>query len=73
VNGKDIPTAPISSYARAREIATILKDWIASGRFLLTQPVEPLPGLDSGIKMNTLDDRTLEELGKEKQLDGRAG
>jgi L-aspartate semialdehyde sulfurtransferase len=63
VNGKDIPTAPISSYARAREIATILKDWIASGRFLLTQPVEPLPGLDSGIKMNTLDDRTLEELG----------
>jgi uncharacterized protein (DUF39 family) len=44
VMGKDVPTSSLSSYARAREIAEILKEWIASGRFLLGKPVQPLPG-----------------------------
>ncbi len=57
VNGKDVPTNPISSYSKAQEIAGILKDWIAGGQFLLTQPVAPLPGVDAGIKMNTLEER----------------
>lgn len=57
VNGTEIPTFPISSYSKAREIATILKDWIDSGKFLLTNPVAPLPGVESGIKMNSLEDR----------------
>ncbi len=58
VNGTEIPAFPISSYSKAREIAGLLKDWIASGKFLLTSPVSPLPGIDSGIKMSTLEDRT---------------
>ncbi len=39
---KDIPTVPLSSYVRAKEIATILKGWIKEGRFLLSEPQAPL-------------------------------
>lgn len=59
VNGKEIPTFPISSYSKAQEIAGILKGWITSGMFTLTNPVEPLPGPGSDIHMNTLEDRAL--------------
>ena len=43
VDGKKVKTSSLSSYARAREIAELLKGWIASGRFELTSPVKPLP------------------------------
>lgn len=43
VNGKTVPTAPLSSLVQARRIANILKDWIVNGDFQLTQPVQPLP------------------------------
>jgi uncharacterized protein (DUF39 family) len=43
LEGKEIPTASLSSYSRAREIAAALKEWIEKGRFLLTQPVQLLP------------------------------
>ena len=43
VEGRKVPTAPLSSYHRAREIALTLKAWIEEGRFLLTSPVELLP------------------------------
>ncbi len=43
LDGKKIPTAGLSSYRRALEIADILKLWIREGHFLITQPVEPLP------------------------------
>jgi len=43
VNGRRIPTAPLSSIYKAREIAQKLKEWIQRGEFLLTPPVEPLP------------------------------
>lgn len=46
VNGKIVPTAPLSSVVRAREIAETLKEWILAGDFLLTQPVKDLPGVD---------------------------
>ncbi|MFZ5632500.1 MAG: homocysteine biosynthesis protein [Bacillota bacterium] len=49
VNGKEVPTAPLSSYPRAREIAGILKQWITEGRFLLTEPVQALPSPADGI------------------------
>jgi len=62
VNGKDIPTFPISSYSKAVTIATALKEWIRSAKFLLTNPVESLPGIDAGIKMNTLEERILENV-----------
>lgn len=42
-NGRDVPTVPLSSCVRAREIAGILKQWIERGEFLLTEPVVPLP------------------------------
>ena len=40
--GKNIPTGSLSSYAKAREIAFVLKEWILSGKFLLTQPAANL-------------------------------
>ncbi|QJA06363.1 hypothetical protein FVE67_05875 [Thermosulfurimonas marina] len=43
---KEVPTVPISSYVRAREIAEILKRWIQNGEMLLTEPVAPLPGAE---------------------------
>lgn len=43
VNGKVVPTAPLSSTIRAREIAEILKDWICSGKFLIEKPINTLP------------------------------
>ena len=43
VNGKEIPTAPLSSLPKAREIANILKSQIEQGKFLLNKPAETLP------------------------------
>lgn len=45
VLGREVPTVPLSSYAKAREIANILKQWVSQGRFTLTEPVQPLPGV----------------------------
>jgi len=56
-----VPTASLSSYPRAVEIATILKDWIKSGKFLLTKPVAPLPGVESGIKIKPLKERPIKD------------
>ena len=57
VQGREIPTASLSSYPRAVEIARTLKDWIKKGEFLLTDPVQALPGVESGIKLRTLEER----------------
>jgi uncharacterized protein (DUF39 family) len=54
LNGKQVPTAPLSSLKKAREIASLLKQWIAKGEFLLTNPVAPLP---SSNTINTLEVR----------------
>lgn len=59
VQGKEIPTTPMSSYVRAVEIAENLKDQIKKGEFLLTEPVEKLPGPDSGVKFRMLKERPL--------------
>ena len=40
---KNIPTSPLSSVVRAREIADILKEWISKGDFLLGTPQFTLP------------------------------
>jgi uncharacterized protein (DUF39 family) len=60
LKGKEIPTASLSSYSRAVEIAQTLKSWIAKGKFLLTQPVAPLPGVEAGIKFKPLKERPIE-------------
>ena len=43
--GKKMPTACLSSYAIALEIAETLKKWIGSGKFLIGEPQETLPSI----------------------------
>lgn len=43
VRGKEIPSTPLSSVVRAREVAGVLKEWITSGRFTLGEPQVLLP------------------------------
>lgn len=61
IAGKDIPTSSLSSYARAREIASTLKDWISTGKFQLTAPVAPIPGRDSDVGYHHLEERPIED------------
>jgi uncharacterized protein (DUF39 family) len=61
IKGKDVPTASRSSYPKAVEIATTLKDWIKSGRFSLTEAVETLPGIESGVNFRKLNERPIEQ------------
>ena len=63
VRRRKIPTYPLSSYPKALEIADILKGWIKSRRFLLTQPVERLPGKDSNIQFHSLKEVKVENNG----------
>jgi uncharacterized protein (DUF39 family) len=60
LKGKEIPTASLSSYSRAVEIANILKQWLKEGKFQLTQPAAPLPGVEAGIKLKPLKERPIE-------------
>lgn len=59
LKGKRVPTASLSSYAKAREVAGILKDWIQKGDFLLTECVQKLPSLDSGIVFKGLQEKPI--------------
>jgi uncharacterized protein (DUF39 family) len=61
VHGQEVPTASLSSYPRAVEIATTLKEWIKEGKFLLTEPVASLPGVESGITFKALNERPVSE------------
>lgn len=54
INDREVTTAPMSSYPRAREIAGLLKTWIQKGEFLLSEPVELLPNANAGISANAL-------------------
>lgn len=47
--GKQVPTVPLSSTVKAREIAETLKGWIAKGQFLLGEPQCTLPAAPSQI------------------------
>ena len=59
IKGKSVPTASLSSYPKALEIANTLKEWIQKGEFLLTEPVAPLPGAESGITFKNLEKRPI--------------
>ena len=61
VQGKEVPTSGLSSYARAKEIAQILKNWIKTEKFLLTEVAELLPSADSGIVFKPLKERPIKE------------
>jgi len=54
VQGKSVPVGSLSSYSKAREISEELKSWIKKGDFLLTEPVAPLPGAESGYTFRPL-------------------
>jgi uncharacterized protein (DUF39 family) len=41
--GEDIPSVPLSSMVRAREIADTLKSWISKGKFFIGEPQFTLP------------------------------
>ena len=59
IQDKEVPTASLSSYPKAAEIARTLKEWIEKGEFLLTEPVAPLPGIDSGVTFRPLEERPI--------------
>jgi uncharacterized protein (DUF39 family) len=61
LQGKEVPTASLSSYPKAVEIANLLKEWIMKGDFLLTEAVAPLPGVEAGITFKPLKERPIEE------------
>jgi len=43
LEGKSVPTVPLSSLSLARKVADELKRWIEAGSFSLTAPVQTLP------------------------------
>ena len=59
IKGKQISTAGLSSYFKARQICQILKQWIESGKFLLSEPVAPLPSVNSGVNFKGLKERKI--------------
>ncbi|TSA55693.1 hypothetical protein D4R42_05160 [bacterium] len=59
LKGKDVPTASLSSYAKAKVIAEELKELILKGRFFLGEPVALLPSADSGISFRPLKERPI--------------
>jgi uncharacterized protein (DUF39 family) len=59
IQNQEIQTASLSSYPGAVKIAGILKEWIKKGDFLLTEPVAPLPGVESGIVFKPLEERPI--------------
>jgi uncharacterized protein (DUF39 family) len=59
VQGREVSAASLSSYPKAVEIATTLKEWIQSGDFLLTEPVAYIPGPETGYAFKPLNERPL--------------
>ena len=52
MNGKKVPTAPLSSRVKALEIAEILKKWILDRKFELGEPVAQLPTVEYSVDLN---------------------
>lgn len=52
INGKKIKTAPISSLAKSRKIAEVLKQWINEGKFQLQEPIE---NFKNNQKLNSIE------------------
>ncbi len=45
VDNRELPTVPLSSYVRAKEIAETLRSWIEKGEFILGEPQKMLPSV----------------------------
>lgn len=65
LEGRQVPTASLSSYVRAQEIAQTLKGWVQAGEFLLSEPVQPLPTPDNSPGFRPLSYRPVEQEGGE--------
>jgi len=61
VQNNEVPTSPLSSYSKAKQIANILKEWIQKGEFLLGEPVRLLPSADSGYAFKPMKMRPIED------------
>jgi uncharacterized protein (DUF39 family) len=61
VQGKEVQTAGLSSYLRAKEVSQALKKWIEAGKFFLTVPVELLPSSDSGVVFKPLKEKPIKK------------
>lgn len=59
IQGKPVQTGGLSSYNCARKIAQLLKKWITSKKFYLTESVAPIPSIDSGIRFKLLNERPI--------------
>ncbi len=59
IKGREVPTASLSSYFKAKKIATTLKEWIQKGKFYLTEPVAPIPGSETGYTFKPLKERPI--------------
>lgn len=60
LNRKTVPTAPLSSIRKAREIAELLKQSIINKEFVMTEPVASLP------KTNIVNKLEIRENGNEE-------
>jgi uncharacterized protein (DUF39 family) len=61
VQGKEVQTAGLSSYLRAKEVSQALKKSIEAGKFFLTVPVELLPSADSGVVFKPLKEKPIKK------------
>ncbi len=59
VGDRTVPTASLSSYSKALEIAETLKKWIKDKKFFLTESVQPLPSAESGLTFKPLKERPI--------------
>jgi uncharacterized protein (DUF39 family)/Pyruvate/2-oxoacid:ferredoxin oxidoreductase delta subunit len=49
--GRDVPTAPLVSYSRCKQVAATLKQWIERAGFFLSEPVAGIPAHGSAKPM----------------------
>lgn len=59
LEGKEVQTASMSSYAKALEISNLLKESIQKGKFELTQPVAKLPNCENSKPLQGLIERDI--------------
>lgn len=63
LNGKKVPTAPLSSLVKARRIAHVLKSRIENGSFLLNEPFAKLPANNTFRGLNIISGGVEDEEG----------
>jgi L-aspartate semialdehyde sulfurtransferase len=59
VKGKEIETASLCSYIKAKEIASTLKGWIKKGKFTLSEPQGKIPVAGEAVQFKPLKERPI--------------